>query len=82
VLLLLDEKFGAVLAEYRQRAGMSQMKLAAKARLHLNAVGNLERGKRKPTLHTVILLSRALGVPASELVAAVEERLAKPSRKG
>lgn len=48
------------------------MTLAMHAGLHLNAVSNLERGLRSPTLQTVFLLSQALGVPASTLVAEVE----------
>lgn len=49
------------------------MTLAMKAGLHLNAVSNLERGQRSPSLHTVMILSRALGVPAAKLIAAVEK---------
>jgi transcriptional regulator with XRE-family HTH domain len=69
----LPEVFGAVLSRYRKRQGWSQMTLAMKAGLHLNAVSNLERGKRGPSLHTVLLLSRALKVPAAKLIAAVEK---------
>lgn len=68
----LPEAFGKVLCRYRERKGWSQMTLATKAGLHLNAVSNLERGKRSPSLYTVMVLSRALGVSASRLVAAVE----------
>ncbi|HEY0945045.1 MAG TPA: helix-turn-helix transcriptional regulator [Opitutaceae bacterium] len=71
----LPDAFGKVLSELRERKGWSQMTLAMKAGLHLNAVSNLERGKRSPSLYTVLLLSRALDVPASKLVAAVEKRL-------
>ena len=49
------------------------MTLATKAGLHLNAVSNLERGQRSPSLHTVLALSRALKVPAARLIAAVEK---------
>ncbi len=49
------------------------MTLAMKAGLHLNAVSNLERGKRSPSLYTVMVLSRALDVPAAKLIAAVEK---------
>jgi transcriptional regulator with XRE-family HTH domain len=69
----LPEAFGEVLSRYRERKGWSQMTLAMKAGLHLNAVSNLERGKRSPSLHTVMVLSRALEIPASKLVAAVEK---------
>ena len=69
----LPEAFGEVLSNYRKRKGWSQMTLAMKAGLHLNAVSNLERGKRSPSLYTVMVLSRALEVPAAKLIAAVEK---------
>lgn len=50
------------------------MSLAAEAGLHLNAIGGLERGERSPTLQTLFLISRALGVSVSQLVADVEKR--------
>ena len=53
------------------------MDLAARAGLHLNAVGSLERGARSPTLQTLLLLGRAMEIPASRLVADVEK--AKPA---
>jgi len=53
------------------------MALAAGAGLHLNAIGSLERGARSPTLQTLLLLGRAMGIPASRLVSDVEK--AKPS---
>lgn len=54
------------------------MTLATQAGLHLNAVSNLERGLRSPTLQTVMLLSQALGVSASSLVAEVEQLPRRP----
>ena len=62
---------------HREREGLSQMELAARAGLHLNAVGSLERGARSPTLQTLLLLGRAMKIPASRLVSDVEK--AKPS---
>ena len=69
----LPEVFGDVLRQHRKRKGWSQMKLAAEAGLHLNALSNLERGKRIPSLYTVFVIARALGMPASKLVSAVEK---------
>ena len=73
----LPETFGQVLRTHRERKGLSQMALAAGAGLHLNAIGSLERGARSPTLQTLLLLGRAMGIPASRLVSDVEK--AKPS---
>jgi transcriptional regulator with XRE-family HTH domain len=69
----LGPAFGLTLAKLRKEKKWSQMKLAAEAGLHLNAVSNLERGERSPSLYTVFVLARALGIPASKLVVAVEK---------
>ena len=70
----LPHAFGRVLCRYRTAKGWSQMTLATKAGLHLNAVGHLERGQRSPSLHTVFALCRALEVPVAKLLAAVERQ--------
>ena len=70
----LPQVFGRVLRTHRERKGLNQMNLAADAGLHLNAIGNLERGISNPNLQTLFLISKALGVPAAELVADVERR--------
>lgn len=49
------------------------MTLAAESGLHLNAIGNLERGERSPTLQTLFLICRALDIPVSRLVADIEK---------
>ena len=69
----LPQAFGQELRKLRQKKGWSQTKLAMEAGLHLNALGNLERGQRSPSLHTVMVLCRALGVSASEVIAALEK---------
>jgi transcriptional regulator with XRE-family HTH domain len=69
----LPAAFGQVLCAYREHKGWSQMELATRAGLHLNAISNLERGKRSPNLLTVLLLARALEIPASKLIAALEK---------
>ena len=69
----LPETFGRVLKKYRQRKDWSQMKLAMEAGMHLNALGNLERGQRNPSLRTVFVLCKALGVSVAEFMAAVEK---------
>ena len=49
------------------------MKLAMEAEMHLNALGNLERGKHNPSLQTVFILCRALNVQVAEFMGAVED---------
>lgn len=53
------------------------MKLAMEAGMHLNALGNLERGKRNPSLHTIFVLCKALNVTVAKFLAAVEDAAAK-----
>jgi len=52
----------------RKRARMTQIQLAAKAGLSIGTVSQLEQGKRKPTLATLMALRRALGCTLDELV--------------
>jgi predicted ATPase/DNA-binding XRE family transcriptional regulator len=62
-----DETFGARLRKHREAAGLTQEELAEKARLSVNAVGQLERGERKrPYPHTVRSLAGALGLSEQE----------------
>jgi transcriptional regulator with XRE-family HTH domain len=63
--------FGRVVREYRMKKGFSQMDLAANAGIHLTALGNIERGRRNPSLMTVFLLANALGVPPQEIITKV-----------
>jgi len=68
----LPDVFGRVLRRYRLRKDWSQMKLAMEAGMHLNALGNLERGQRNPSLQTIFLLCQALGVSVAKFMADVE----------
>jgi predicted ATPase/transcriptional regulator with XRE-family HTH domain len=66
------ESFGALLRRYRERAALSQEKLAELAGLSGDAVSTLERGKRSsPRPDTVALLAKALGLTAEERSALV-----------
>ena len=47
---------------------MSQEKLAEKADLHHNYVGELERGEKAATIDTLVKIAKALGVRPSELL--------------
>jgi len=69
----LQQQFGTVLRRQREAAGFSQESLAAKANLHRNYVGLLERGQRMPSILVVQQLAAALGTTMPELLAEVEE---------
>lgn len=74
--------FGEVLKELRTCSGKTQEVVALDAGLDRTYISMLERGERQPTLHTLLVLSRTLGVSASEIVAQVESRMPLASSSG
>jgi len=68
----IEQVFGGVLRELRKRSGKTQETVALDAGLDRTYISMLERGLRQPTLETVLALSLALGVSASEIVGLVE----------
>lgn len=66
--------FGPVLREARLAAGLTQEALAFQAGLDRSYISQLENDHKSPTLDVLFLLCDALGVPASQLIAQVEER--------
>lgn len=62
-----------MLRKHRERKDWSQMRLAMEAGMHLNAVGNLERGTHNPTLRSVFILCRAMDVPVDKFIKEVEQ---------
>jgi transcriptional regulator with XRE-family HTH domain len=59
---------GETIRSYRKSAGMSQEKLAEKADLHHNFVGELERGEKAPSIDSLLKIAKALGVKVRHLV--------------
>jgi transcriptional regulator with XRE-family HTH domain len=74
----VDVLFGDVLREFRKRSGLTQEALAEASGYHPTYIGQLERGKKSPSLRTLIGISRAMETPASSLIVRLEEIL-KPS---
>jgi transcriptional regulator with XRE-family HTH domain len=62
------KRFGKTLREHRQRAGLSQKKLTAKARIDQTLVGGAKRGERNVTLVNLVLLAEALGISPADLL--------------
>ncbi|WP_230756032.1 helix-turn-helix domain-containing protein [Teretinema zuelzerae] len=70
-----EVRFAKRLREERERAKISQLDLAMKAKLSQNMVNFIETGKRKPNLHTILKLSVALNIsPAVLFDDPIEER--------
>jgi transcriptional regulator with XRE-family HTH domain len=62
-------QFATNLRHHRERAGLSQERLADICDLHRTEISLLERRKRSPRLETIIILSRGLGLTsASQLL--------------
>jgi transcriptional regulator with XRE-family HTH domain len=59
---------GATIRQYRSQAAMSQEKLAEKAELHPVYVGKVERGEQWISLHALLRVAEALGVPVRDLL--------------
>lgn len=56
---------------YRKQAGLSQEKLAEKADLHHNFVGEVERGNMEISLTSMLKIAKALKVKVRDLVAEI-----------
>ena len=67
--------FGKVLRRLRKEAGLTQEQLGLEADLRRTYVSILELGQQQPSLGTILKLARALGIPASAVIAEVEEKL-------
>lgn len=61
-------KFGSRVAELRKSRGLSQEKLAFEIGMDLTSVNEIERGKRNPTLRTVVKIAQAFGLTPAELL--------------
>lgn len=60
--------FGEMVRARRKALDMSQEKLAEKAELHHNYVGEIERGEKAATIDTIVKIAKALGVRARDLL--------------
>ena len=77
----IEKAFGLALREIRKEKGVSQEKLALEAGCDRTYVSLVERGLNSPTIRTVVKIARILGVPASEVVARMENVLS-PQTEG
>jgi transcriptional regulator with XRE-family HTH domain len=71
----LAENFGILVASRRRDAGMTQEALAAKAGVHRTYVGDIENGRKSPTIDRANDIAAALGTSLSELVRSAEREV-------
>lgn len=69
--------FGQVLRECRKKQGFSQEELGFRSGYHPTYIGQLERGKKSPSLRTIFDLAGVLDTPGSELLRRVEALIGK-----
>lgn len=60
------------MVDARTKAGLSQKELAAKLRHHQSFVARVESGERRIDVVELVVLARAIGFDASEILAIVE----------
>ena len=73
VLLALGKR----LRELRAERDISQEAFADQCGLHRTAMSLLERGKRVPSLRTLLTLSQGFGIPLSELLEGIDKPVSK-----
>ena len=64
---------GRILAEYRERKGLTQDVLSGLAGLDRSHYSKMERGLRSPTLDTLFKIGQALDIPPHVIVKAIED---------
>lgn len=70
----LPQTVGRRVRSLRQQLGVSQEELAARAGLHRNYVGSVERGERDIGIVAVAKLATALGVSLADFFAPFRHR--------
>ena len=70
-----EKAFGKVLQRLRKEKNLSQEDLAFESGLNRTFISRLERGRRMPSLSTILDLASALGVSSASMLAEVEDIL-------
>ncbi|MBT1706306.1 helix-turn-helix domain-containing protein [Chryseosolibacter indicus] len=68
----LEERFGEILRNLREKNGITQEALAADCDLDRTYISLLERGLRQPTIGTLFKIAEALKVPPSKIIKELE----------
>ena len=67
-----EDLFGQALREFRKKVELTQEELAFQSGYHPTYIGQLERGKKSPSLRAIMNLAPVLKTTASQLVERVE----------
>jgi transcriptional regulator with XRE-family HTH domain len=67
--------WGSVIRRYRRWRGLSRRQLSDRAGLSTVYLGEIERGEKDPSSHSLALVAEALGVPLAELYVRVATHL-------
>jgi transcriptional regulator with XRE-family HTH domain len=70
--MTLAQAFGQVFKQLREKAGLTQDEVGARAGYSREYINMLERGRKQPSLTAVFNLSDTLGIPTSEVVKRIE----------
>lgn len=73
--------FGAALKKIRRSRDLSQKQLALDCGLDRTYISLLERGRRQPTLGTLFQISKALNIPAADMIRHTEKAMKRPGRR-
>jgi transcriptional regulator with XRE-family HTH domain len=73
-----ESVFGQVLRERRKEQRLTQEELAFRSGYHPTYIGQLERGRKSPSLRAIIGLATALDTFGSDLLKKVESLLPAP----
>ncbi len=66
--MVSKNRLGENLKKARQKAGLSQVQLAKKAKIHANYYARVERGEVNPSVEIVENIAKALNVKSSEIL--------------
>lgn len=64
---------GDELRKARQKAGLTQEQVAARARISREYVSQLERNRQSPTVDMLLKVCRILGTSAGRMISKIEE---------
>ena len=75
----VEVAFGHVLRDVRKSYGISQEELGLRSGCHRTYISLLERGRKGPSLQTILKLAEAMQTDSAEMVRLVVERLSASS---